>query len=657
MGRKREYCAYYMADFETTVYEGQQNTEVWAAAITPIGREDAIVFHTLPELFDYLKKLQQNVVVYYHNLKFDGSFWLNYLLTHGWEQALDQWGTDEMSVTWKPEKKMHHKQLKYSISTKGQWYNLILNWRGYFIEFRDSLKLLPFSVNAIGNSFKTKHRKTEIEYSGYRYAGCDITETEQDYIKNDVYVVSEALKILQDDGHDKITIGSCCMAEYKKYFTDADWNELFPNQYANTTPGWIPADYATVGDYIHKSYRGGWCYLVPGKKSKKLKNGVTLDVNSLYPSMMHSSSGNRYPIGNPYFFQGAVPDIAQDEHHYYFVRIRTRFKLKPGYLPFVQLKGLNMYPGNESLVTSDVLGKDGKYYRYYKNLDGNYVEAKPEIMFCQDEFKLFLEHYDVEDMEILDGCYYNAATGLFDDYINKYYELKRHATGAVRALAKLFLNNLYGKFAANMDSSFKVAYLKPDKSLGFYPVLEFEKTPGYIPIGSAITSASRCFTIRAAQANYYGENKPGFCYADTDSLHIDLPISKIRGVNIHDSDLCCWKLETEWDTGWFVRLKTYIEETRDKNNDIVWDVKCAGMPDYCKALFVKSCGVKLKDFDLEKLKIKTEKERKFVLEQHEMSDFDVGLIVPGKLMPAQIPGGTILTETLFEMRKNVWLGR
>lgn len=61
------------------------------------------------------------------------------------------------------------------------------------------------------------------------------------------------------------------------------------------------------------------------------------------------------------------------------------------------------------------------------------------------------------------------------------------------------MNNLYGKLAASDDSSFKIAYIKDNGSLGFKPIKENKKQPGYIPCGSAITSYARNFTIRAAQ--------------------------------------------------------------------------------------------------------------------------------------------------------------
>ena len=36
---------YYMCDFETTVYKGQVNTEVWASASVELFTEDVMIFH------------------------------------------------------------------------------------------------------------------------------------------------------------------------------------------------------------------------------------------------------------------------------------------------------------------------------------------------------------------------------------------------------------------------------------------------------------------------------------------------------------------------------------------------------------------------------------------------------------------------------------
>lgn len=44
--------------------------------------------------------------------------------------------------------------------------------------------------------------------------------------------------------------------------------------------------------------------MVKGKENRVLRNGFTIDVNSLYPSVMTSDSGNRYPVGIPTWWTG-----------------------------------------------------------------------------------------------------------------------------------------------------------------------------------------------------------------------------------------------------------------------------------------------------------------------------------------------------------------
>ena len=408
----------------------------------------------------------------------------------------------------------------------------------------------------------------------------------------------------------------------------------------------------TVGDYVHKAYKGGWCYVVPKKAHKVIKNGLTADVNSLYPSVMHSESGCVYPFGEPYLWKGDyIPPEAEEKNRYYYIRIRTRFYLKKGKLPFIQIKGSFMYRGTECLTSSDVwVSARNRYETYYADPDGNVCDTRLTLTMTCTDYKLFREHYDVVDFEILDGMFFNAMTGMFDEYINKYRELKINAKGGKRQIAKLFLNNLYGKFAASEDSSFKYGFIDEEKILRFIYVEEYEKIPGYLPVGAAVTSYARNFTIRAAQKNYYGDNKRGFIYADTDSIHCDLSPEELVGIPVHPTAFCHWKLESYWDKAYFTRQKTYIEHVTHSDGEPVephYDIKCAGMPSKCKELFLKSMeGYKPVPEDGY-----TEEEVNFITEKKRtMKDFDIGLSVPGKLMPKRIRGGVILVDTTFEMR-------
>lgn len=644
---------YFVGDFETTVYKGQVNTEVWASACVEMFTEDVHIFHSIGEQFDYFVSLDSHIICYYHNLKFDGSFWLSYLMVDlGLKQATEKLSDNSEEIRFLPPKDMPNNTFTYSISSTGQWYRVTIKIHGKIIELRDSLKLLPFSVKKIGKSFGIKHEKLEMEYTGFRYAGCEITPDEQEYIKNDILVVKEALEIMFTEGHKKLTIGSCCLAEYKKSVGGKTYKKYFPQLY--DIP--IPSNYGekTAGDYIHNSYHGGWCYLAKGKERRIHPRGTTADVNSLYPSMMSSESGNMYPIGEPTFWNGNyIPNEAVDGVHYYFVRFKTRFYLKPGMLPFIQIKNTLSYRPTEMLETSDRYNKDdGKYYTQYYDIDGNLQEAIVTLTMTMIDFKLFVEHYDLVDFEILDGCYFNAALGIFDEYIEKYKQIKIHSKGAKRELAKLFLNNLYGKMASSQQSNFKVAYIKEDKTIGFYTQLANDKEAGYIAVGSAITSYARNFTIRAAQQNYYGADKDGFIYADTDSIHCSLPPDQIKGIKLHPTDFCCWKLESTWDEGFFVRQKTYVEHVIAEDGEPIeepyYNFKCAGMPERCKELFIKSMkGEQPQGEERDKY---TKEELQFLETKRTINDFNIGLKVPGKLLPKRIRGGVLLVDTTYEMR-------
>lgn len=650
---KNRNSRYFVGDFETTVYKGQVNTEVWASASVELFTEDVHVFHSIGEQFEYFLSLDSHIVCYYHNLKFDGSFWLSYLLVDlGLKQATEKLAENTEEIRFLKPKDMPNNSFTYSISSMGQWYRITIKMHEHIIELRDSLKLLPFSVKKIGKSFGTKHKKLEMEYNGFRYAGCEITPEEQEYIKNDILVVKEALEIMFTEGHKKLTIGSCCLAEYKKSVGGKTYKKYFPQLYGIP----IASKYGspTAGDYIHNSYHGGWCYLVKGKEKQMYTNGTTADVNSLYPSMMSSESGNQYPIGEPTFWCGDyIPDTAVDGLHYFFVRFKTRFYIKPGMLPFIQIKNTLSYRATEMLETSDRYNKeDGQYYSQYYDIDGNLQEAIVTLTMTMTDFKLFTEHYELVDFEILDGCYFNAAVGIFDEYIEKYKQIKIHSKGAQRELAKLFLNNLYGKMASSQQSNFKVAYVKDDKTIGFYTQVANDKEAGYIAVGSAITSYARNFTIRAAQKNYHGVDKPGFIYADTDSIHCSLSPEEIVGIKVHPTDFCCWKLESSWDVGFFVRQKTYVEHVVAEDcvpiEKPYYNFKCAGMPERCKELFVKSMtGDVPHGEEREKY---TEEELKFIERKRTLDDFNIGLCVPGKLLPKRIRGGVLLVDTTYEMR-------
>lgn len=670
----------FAGDLETLVFENQTYTRAWSSALCEIGTKYAICHRNLYETLDFLISLKQNSTVYYHNLKFDGKFWLSFLLNEmHFKQAFKYDESDEVIGFEKP-KNLNNKEVIYSISDLGQWYSLTFKFKGVTITLKDSAKLLPFTLGQLLHDFKTEHQKLEMDYDGYKPINYTPTDEEKKYIANDVIGLAEALEIMFDAGHDKLTIGSCCMAEYKRLIGKYDFITMFPRLDLMTDVSVLLENgqivkkpltffgYANVDEYIRPSYKGGWCYRVDGGEVIDCDDGTTADVNSLYPSMMSSESGNIYPVGKPVFWSGNyIPKQALKKdrqtgkcNKYYFIRFKCRFRIKENMLPFVQIKKNPLYKATEMLKTSDYYSKkDRKYYRYWTDKDGNVHDTDVTLTMTCTDFELFKEHYYISDFEIIDGCFFNAQSGIFDIYIDKYRELKENSTGAWRTIAKLFLNNLYGKLATSTNSSFKIAVIV-DGTVRYKMIEQHDKKPISIACGSAVTSYSRNFTIRCAQMNYYGVGKRGFKYADTDSIHCDLPPEKLKGLKVDPKKFCCWKLESCWDYARFVRQKTYVEHVTKENLIEVehpyYNVKCAGMPQKCKDLFLASLDVQPQYNEQGNIIEINEKDAKkyeaFLSKKHKITDFNTGLSIPGKLLPIEIKGGVVLYDDVYTM-KNV----
>lgn len=594
---------YVVADFETTVYEGQTETAVWSACWDFLDGSGIDLTGNIHDFMEALILEGKNLIIYFHNLKFDGNFILYYLLTHEY-----QWTNN------KPNE-MPPNTFSALISDKNRFYDIKVKTRfDAILEFRDSVKLLPFTLRQVSSAFNTKHKKLDMEYKGYRYPDCPISDEEIKYILNDVRVLREAMEVMIDRGHTRLTIGSCCVNEYKQEFDKDEFKGIFPDLKEIPCP-------AIVGEhtdgYIRRTYKGAWCYL---KKPGDYLNGKTYDVNSLYPSVMHSQSGNYYPVGKPTYFYNKIPErILEDNTYVWFIHIKCHFQLREGYLPTLQIKGNFLYKPNEWLTTSDIYYR-GQYYRQVVK-DGEIYEAEPELFLTFKDYELLMKHYEVENLQIIDGCYFHGELGIFDQYIDKWMYQKEHAATKVdRTESKLFLNNLYGKLASSDNSSYQVPYLDENNVVQYELVKENNKPVFSIDKGSMVTSYARYFTITHAQQNY--EN---FIYADTDSIHmLDKPAI---GIKEHPSALLCWKKETVWRKGIFIRQKTYAELPIEKDGEKVypkWEITCAGMPEKSKELFLK---------------------------EHPITDFKYGLTMRGKLVPKRIKGGVILVETEFTLRK------
>ena len=215
-----------------------------------------------------LCKKSDNSTFYFHNLKFDGSFILNWCLNNGYEHI-------------KSKKESKTKSFTTLISDTGLFYQITI-WfyknKNYVrkVTFYDSLKIIPMSVSDISKAFNLDESKLQIDYNKPRpRENYELTQEEKDYIKNDVVIVAKALDTLFNEKLTKMTQGSNALSDYKSMVDK------------NMFTYYFPALDKIVDKDIRKSYKGGFTYLNPTYKEKEVGAGVVLDVNSLYPYVMH----------------------------------------------------------------------------------------------------------------------------------------------------------------------------------------------------------------------------------------------------------------------------------------------------------------------------------------------------------------------------------
>lgn len=566
----------YTADFETATWL-EESSYVWAWAVCEIGNEDNIILgNTIDSFMEYVAN-NKSSKYYFHNLAFDGSFILDYLFKNGFTHITDK-------------KDRKDKTFTTLISDMGMFYTIEVYFKvksKHTIKatFIDSLKIIPFSVSGIAKSFGLPISKLELDYNKPRELGHILTDEEKDYIKNDVKIVAMALKVLFDEGLTSITSASNALKDYKKGFKEKKFNELFP-----VLPYIIDQD-------IRQAYKGGFTYLNDIYKEVDVSEGEVLDVNSLYPSRM------RYellPVGHAIPYDGRYE--YDKDYPLYIQMITCSFEIKENMIPTIQIKG-SYFLDNE----------------YLKSSNGDIVC----LVLSNIDLELFLEHYNVYDLEYIRGYKFKGMHGLFDDYIDKWTERKIKATKegnkGQRALAKLMLNSLYGKFATGKEIQSKIPYLDEDGLIKFN-LSDIEMVDGlYLPIGIFITAYARNITIRTSQAiKSYSIEKYGkdlYCYSDTDSVHTLLPIEELtKFCEIDDVKLGAWKHESHFTKARFIRQKCYLEEI-----DGEVKITCAGMPPSCY---------------------------KYV----EWENFKTGFSCPGKLIFKRVKGGVKLIETEFTIK-------
>lgn len=554
--------AVFTADFETTT--DPDDCRVWAWAVCEVANPDNIKYgNSIKSFMNWLSRGECSVA-WFHNLGFDGKFIIDYLMRCGYE--------------WVPEYPRCG-EFTSLISNKGKFYQIEIHFmNGQRVIYQDSLKVFPMSVDKLGKTFNTPEQKGSIDYRAYREPGHKLTTEEIEYICHDVQIPAHALYQNFEQGLEKITIGANAFDFFKKQLGKKKFKAWFP-----TLSLEADAD-------IRKSYRGGFTYVEPKYAGKVVGPGVSVDYNSMYPSVMKKYP---YPCGVPILFEGEYEYDKQ--YPLYVQRMVVEFSLKEDGIPCIQLKGKGFY-GQHEYVRETI--------------------SPVEITVTSVDWEIMQRMYDIDVIEYAGGYKFQQRTGMFDAYIDYWGHVKETSTGGMRQLAKLMLNNLYGKFATNPDVTSKRPVMI-DGTVHYVLGDAEYRDPVYLPVGTFCTAYARRELLFAIM-----DNRDRFVYCDTDSMHL-LGTETPSGIPIDDKALCNWKVEGEFSRAKHLRTKAYIWDLNGK-----FSVTCAGMPDSVKEL------VTWDNFD------------------YGFSNTDEnGDIIPGhaKLMPKTVPGGVVLVDSVYRL--------
>lgn len=415
------------SDFETT-FDGTR-ARVWLADLCDLSTLEHITVNNIQAWLQAVLDFSYETI-YFHNLKYDGAYILDYLLNSGflWVENKKEMGDNSVSGL---------------ISDVGSWYYLTIMTGGKTVTIYDSLKKIPLSVSNMARAYGLEMKKGEIDYNLPRDTDYEPTEEEVAYIRNDTEIVARCLNLKFDQGLCNMTVAADAVYSYRK---TVNFETLFVTKY------W--ASHPAVDAFCRKAYFGGISWVNPLIEGMVVQNIHTYDYNSMYPSVMLKYP---YPVYYPARFKGAP----HEGYPLYIARCSVDVELLPGCLPTL---------------------RDSR--------TGSWVtEYSGELTLTSVDIETACNNYSGR-IDVLEGYCFRAEAGIFNDYVNEWRRIKENTTGGQRQIAKDMQNSLYGKFGTNPLRAKRSVSLVDDRLKT--TVLPYEEGPCLnVSIAAFVTAYAR----------------------------------------------------------------------------------------------------------------------------------------------------------------------
>ena len=487
------------ADTETTK-NPDGSMRVWLCDVCLLEKNyEHITWTDLDGFFEWAFSQESSVISYWHNLKFDGSYLINWLHYSGYTFS---------------EGALLPNTYNFLVTDRSVWFmGSATNAEGKTVYFRDSHKKIPLPVKKIAKAYNLPIVKGEIDYNAPRPIGYKPDEQELSYVRNDTEIVARALVRHFDQGMDKLTAPADAIEELKR---TCDFENKF------VTRWW--ASHSSAEKFCRKAYAGGISWVNPAIKDKVVKHGLVYDYNSMYPSVMLAYP---FPTGYPVRWYSKIP------------------------------KDYDLWIGHAKV---NISRNPTKPACIRNPIDRVWIEDEyeGELWLTSIDAELLQECYFGE-CEILDGYAWKGEKGVFDNFINHWADIKRTTKDAgLRQIAKLMLNSAYGKFGTNP----RRAHKRPVWDKGFLQWQNCPPDEGKVfnvAVAAFVTAYARRELVRCIIAS----TGFCYCDTDSVHLaSFDGKTAKFVGRE-HPTDFCAWKFENRFVRAKYLRQKTYIEEKPD----------------------------------------------------------------------------------------------
>lgn len=558
---KRKDILILGADFETTgeaQYKVEGRTRVYLYHFRDLKEEIKEYGTSIEDFFYALKETSKTyekpLMVYFHNLSFDGSFILFYLYSNGFKYIEDY------------DEDLEENSFKAIIDDFKNIYQIKLNYMGVNIDFRDSYRNIPTSIDKLGKAFgifKLGATHNYTEFKNYENIA-EVPEEEIKYITNDVRILIKAVNYMRQNKMTGLT------------FSSSAYNNLKQSDYRFFRDKLNKPNDDYVNNIIDKSCRGGFTNYNPLFRNKIVTNLMSFDYNSLYPAVMLE---DEMPYGVPKLVlnEEEAKAISNYNLHIYEIYIEN-VTIKTGLMPFLGLKS-NVF-GMAYDYTPNLQDKvmclwEGEFNLFKSCYEGSYVIS--HILCFKSRkflFKKFLKDkiatkekssWKLHEIERLKNAMKE------DTYIElkTKYEMEKR-------VAKLYMNGVSGKFGMKderyssvidgYDKEGALAYHETASHCDYY----------YRAIYSKITSGGRARIISLIESN-----ADKVVYWDTDSIYLlgnKPPINLLPLLD--DNKIGFLKYEGHYKRMKVIKAKCYIKEL--DSGEIVKSV--AGATDEIKDL-------------------------------------------------------------------------